>query len=103
MVKKGQKYRVDEDITITCMTSWRAPFTGGHDRILRANEEFIIANSPRKDAGSLYADPVNYKKLHKKFVPWTDRIKFFLYRGYYLCIEIKKIEESCSLISRDSR
>jgi hypothetical protein len=62
-----------------------------------------IANDPPKRATAVYANPINYRKLHKKFVPWTDRIRILLYAGYYLCIEIKKIEESCSLVSNDSK
>ncbi len=103
MVKTGQKYIANEDIKITCMTSWRAPFTGGYDRILPAGEEFIIANDPPKGATAVYANPINYRKFHKQFVPWTDRIRILLYAGYYLCIEIKKIEESCRLVSYDSK
>jgi hypothetical protein len=50
MVKTGQKYIANEDIKVTCMTSWRARYTGGYDRILPAGEEFIISNDPPKGA-----------------------------------------------------
>lgn len=103
MIKTGQRYITNEDIKITCMTSWKTPYTGGYDRILQTGEEFIIANDPPKGATAVYANPINYKKLHKKFVPWTDRMRIFLYAGYYLCIELKKIDKSCSLIFGDSK
>jgi len=47
---------------------------------------------------AVYANPENYKKLHKIFVPLSDRIRFILYRGYYLCIKLKDIEEHCEQI-----
>ena len=98
MIKTGQKYIAKEDIEMTCMTTWAAPFTGGYKRVLPAGEEFIIANDPPIQATAVYANPVNYRKLHKKFVQWTDRIRILFYTGYYLSIEIKKIKESCSLV-----
>lgn len=103
MIKTGQKYIANEDIKITCMTSWSVPYTGGYDRILPAGEEFIIANDPSRDATAVYANPVNYRKLHKKFVPWTVRMRIFLYNGYYLSIDLKIIYKSCSLISDDNK
>ncbi len=83
---------------MTCLTDWRAPFTGGYKRILPAGEEFIIANDPPDQASAVYADPVNYNKRHKLFVPWTDRIRFLLYNGYYLCIDMELIHAHCSLL-----
>lgn len=81
------------------MTSWRVPYTGGYTRVFPAGEAFIIVNNPPAGATAVYATPVNYKKLQRKFIPWTDRIRIFMYTGYCLCIEIKKIEKSCSLSS----
>ena len=98
MIKQGQTYRADADIKITCMTAWRAPYTGGSTQTLPAGEEFVISNDPPAQATAVYADPVNYEKLHKQFVPWTDRIRFLLYNGYYLCIDLQKIKEQCSLV-----
>lgn len=98
MIKQGQTYRANTNIEITCMTSWRAPYTGGHKRSLPAGEEFIITNDPPEQATAVYADPLNYDKLHKQFVPWTDRIRFLLYTGYYLCIELETIRTGCSLV-----
>ncbi len=102
MIKSGQKYRANKDLHITCMTAWRAPYTGGHEKVLPEGEEFIISSDPPEGATAVYADPVNYNKLHSKFVSWTDRIRFFLYAGYYLCIDIKTIEESCELLAEDN-
>jgi hypothetical protein len=98
MVSRGQKYRATVDLPVTCMTSWRAPFTGGYKRVLPAGEEFVIANDPPAKATAVYADPVNYRKLHSKFVPWKDRVRILLYAGYYLCIPLAVIAADCEYV-----
>jgi len=83
------------------MTSWSAPFTGGYERVLPAGEIFRIINDPPEKATAVYADAENYKKLHKTFIPLSDRMRFIFYRGYYLCIKIKDIEEKCESLDSD--
>ncbi|MEO6906547.1 MAG: hypothetical protein ABI210_01530 [Abditibacteriaceae bacterium] len=83
------------------MTSWSAPYTGGYERVLPAGETFRIINDPPEHATAVYADAENYKKLHKDFVPLSDRMSFIMYRGYYLCIQIKDIEEKCERLGDD--
>lgn len=102
MIKKGQRYIADEDLAVTCLTAWSAPYTGGYRRILPAGEEFVIANDPPPQATAVYADPVNYGKLHKQFVSWTDRIRFLLYNGYDLGVKIELVEKSCTLVTEDN-
>lgn len=98
MISKGQRYRVRTDVPVIAMTSWAAPFTGGYDRVLRAGEEFTIANDPPGGASAVYADPADYRRLHREFVPLGDRWRFWVYRGFYLCIKLKDIESRCELI-----
>jgi hypothetical protein len=98
MIKKDQIYAPKEDIKITCMTSWRAPFTGRHERTLPKGEKFKICNDPPETATAVYCDPIRYKKLHKQMVPKLDRLKFWIYSGYYFCIDLKTIMSKCDLI-----
>jgi hypothetical protein len=98
-ISKGQHYRTRRDIPVTAMTSWAAPFTGGYERILRAGEEFTVANDPPATATAVYCDPKDYRKLHREFIPVSDRFRFWIYRGYYLCIKLKDIEESCETVT----
>ncbi len=98
MIKSGQRYQVNQAIPVICMTAWKSPYTGGHDRVLPEGEEFIIDHDPQEAATAVYATAVNYEKLHKVFVPWTDRIRFYSYVGYYLCIDLIQIEKHCSLV-----
>jgi hypothetical protein len=77
------------------MTSWAAPFTGGHSRTLPANETIVVANDPPAHATAVYCDPERYKDLHALMVPMRDRIQFWVYRGYYLCVPIETLRVDC--------
>ena len=101
VIRTGQRYKALQDLNITCMTSWSAPFTGGYERVLPAGETFRISSDPTANATAVYADAENYKELHKVFVPLSDRIRFILYRGYYLCIKLNDVEEHCEQLTRD--
>lgn len=95
MIREKQLYEPREDIEVVCMTSWRAPFTGGYDRILPKGERFRISHDPVEGATAVYCDPIRYRKLHKTMVPWKDRIRFLTYGGYYLCIKLDTIKKKC--------
>jgi len=95
VVSKGQRYKVKKDVPVTAMTSWAAPFTGGYDRVLRAGEVFTISHDPPEGATAVYCDPRDYRRLHRESIPFRDRVQFWRYRGFYLCIRLKDIDESC--------
>ncbi|GHC05795.1 hypothetical protein GCM10007047_23470 [Cerasicoccus arenae] len=98
MITQGQIYETNTDIPIICMTSWRAPFTGGHDRILKKGEKFKVSHDPAEKASAVYCDPLRYKELHKKMVPRGDRMRFWVYAGYYFCIKLEIIRNECKLV-----
>ncbi len=81
------------------MTSWTAPFTGAYDRVLNIGEEFIILSNPPEGATAVYCEPVEYKRVQKELIPWSDRFKFWVYAGFYLCIDLDEIERNCELVS----
>lgn len=96
-VEQGQRYRARVDVPVTCMTSWGAPFTGGYERILPRGETIVIVNDPPPGATAVYADPENYRKLHARMVPVKDRLQFWIYRGYYLCVRLSRLEDDFEL------
>lgn len=81
------------------MTAWSAPYTGGHKALLGVGERFTINNDPPPGATAVYADPVDYRRLHPELVPWRDRIRFLFYRGYYLAVYLDDIAQHCERIS----
>lgn len=98
MIAKGQIYETNADIPIICMTSWRAPFTGGYDRILKKGERFKVSDNPGEKATAVYCEPLRYKGLHKQMVPLRDRMRFWVYAGYYFCIKLETITNYCKLV-----
>lgn len=99
MISKGQRYRVTRDVPVTALTSWAAPFTGGYDRVLRAGEVLTILNDPPEGATAVYCEPDDYQRLHREFIPFSDRMRFWSYRGFYLCIRLTDLAEKCERIA----
>lgn len=99
MIYKGQRYKSKANIPVIAMTSWAAPFTGGYNRVLPAGETFTVANDPPEGATAVYCDPDNYRRLQSMFIPISDRIWFWMYCGFYLCIPLKEIEEHCEKLA----
>ena len=97
-VRRGERYRSVTDLTMTVMTSWSAPYTGGSEAILPAGEIFAVLNDPPAQATAVYCRPDNYRRLHKRYVRWQDRWHPF-YRGYYLAIRLEQIAAHCELLS----
>jgi hypothetical protein len=90
--------RAKVDVPVTCLTSWAAPFTGGYQRILPRGEIVRIANDPPTAATAVYAYPQAYRRLHRQMVPLGDRLQFWVYRGYHLCIELSRVATDFELI-----
>ncbi len=91
-VARGQRYRARSDVTLTCVTSWATPYTGGHERVLPRGEIVTIAIDPPPGATAVYADPENYRALHRQMVPLRDRARFWVYRGYTLAVRFDQLE-----------
>ena len=62
---------------------------------LRAGEVFTVSDDPPEGATAVYADPDDYGRLHREFVPLSDRLSFLTYRGFYLCVKLSDIVEGC--------
>lgn len=100
-VERGQRYRATTDVAVTCLTSWGLPYTGGYERTLPAGETIVISHDPPPGATAVYADPVSYRRLHATMVPLSDRLRFWSYRGYYLCIRLAQLEGAFERVSDD--
>lgn len=67
--------------------------------MLRTGERFRITHDPLEKATAVYCDPLRYKELHKEMVPLSDRMRFWVYAGYYFCIKLDIIRNQCRLVS----
>ncbi|MBK1881949.1 hypothetical protein JIN85_05955 [Luteolibacter pohnpeiensis] len=101
MIHEGQIWEATTEVDVIAMTQWRAPFTGGHFRKLPAGEQFRVSVKPPAGATAACCDPLNYKGLHKYFVPRKDRWQIHIYSGYYLTINFDEIESKCRLVTQE--
>jgi len=97
-VEKGQRYRARVDASVTCLTSWAAPYTGGYERVLPEGETIVIMTDPLPGATAVYADAEHYRALHASMVPLRDRLQFWVYRGYYLSVRLARLESDFELL-----
>jgi len=96
--KKGDLYEALEDQTISYLTAWAAPFTGGGEAVLFKGERIWIDGDPRdeKALGS-YAVPVDYDALEKRMVPEAER-NDPQYGGFYFFFKTAELHEKFALI-----
>jgi hypothetical protein len=100
VISRGQRYRTTTPLRVLALTCWAAPYTGGYERTLAQGEEFDVSADPPGLATAVMCDAVDYRRLHREFIPWRDRLRFWSYRGFYLSIDRRDIEKHCELTRR---
>lgn len=80
-VKQGDRFEVLQDLDVSGLTHWRAPFTGDFRCTLRSGTILIADIDPIADAPGFHCVPQDYRKLQRKLVPWRERWRPF-YAGY---------------------
>jgi hypothetical protein len=96
--KKGWRFRSKEPVPLLALTSWFAPSTGGSERVLPAEEEFVVLSDPPPKATAAACRPVRYDELHEHFVDAADRAHP-RYAGYYLVIDFEAIDRCCTRVA----
>jgi hypothetical protein len=94
VLHKDQKYCCSIPLSVTVMTTWEAPFTGGHTGSLPAGEIFSIEDDPVPGATAVCCHPLHYERLQEQLVPEPDRTHP-KYSGYYLSVPIQLIMDLC--------
>ncbi len=72
--KKGDVYEATENVQVSYLTSWSAPFTGGGTGTLMKGERVIVDQDiflPRPVA--VYAKPTDYATAEERIIPESDR------------------------------
>ena len=60
---EGARFRTVVPIDVGALTSWEAPFTGGDNRTLPADEEFVVLHAPPEGATAVNCRPVRYEEF----------------------------------------
>jgi hypothetical protein len=100
--KKGDVYEATEDMQVSYLTSWSAPFTGGGTGTLKKGERVIMEHDmilPRPVA--VYAKPIDYAAAEERMVPASDRANI-KYAGFYLCLRTVDLARNFSLVHEES-
>src|SRR5690348_908823 len=88
--KKGDRYHVTEGFTGHVLTMWKAPFTGGYEKVIPAGLKFVIALDPPDSASSVVADAEPFSEWEELLVEADDRAHP-KYNGYYLSIPFENV------------
>ena len=100
--KKGDTYEATEELQVSYLTSWSAPFTGGGVGTLKKGERVIVEHDmilPRPVA--VYAKPIDYATAEERMVPESDRANI-KYAGFYLCLKTADLARNFRLVHEES-
>jgi hypothetical protein len=99
--KKGDVYEANENLQVSYLTSWQAPFTGGGTGTLMKGERVIVDHDmflPRPVA--FYAKPIDYATVEERMVPESDRSNT-KYNGLYLCLKTADLSRNFRLVHEE--
>ena len=95
--KAGERYIIREPFEAGVLTHWRAPFTGGSQRVLPRGLEFRVAFDPSEVANAVSAEPTSPQDWEPVLVEETDR-SADKYAGYSLVIQFEDLSAYCDRV-----
>ena len=96
--RKGDVYESLEDVELSYLTSWMAPFTGGGKATFPKGQRLVVPDAPPDPQPiSVYADAVAYEAMEKLIVPLEDRTAE-KYSGFYLSVSTSMLNTRFRLI-----
>jgi len=96
---EGDVYEVKEDMAITYMTSWAAPFTGGGEARLRRGDRLRVTDvAVGEQPISAYLQAVDYDELEQRIVPRAER-EARNYGGFYFSVRTRELNEEFCLVT----
>lgn len=98
--RDGDVYASLEDRTVSYMTAWAAPFSGGGEGVLKAGERVRISGDFGPEPISVYAVPVEYDEIEARMVPEEER-RSRKYGGFYLSLRTMELHEAFERVDPD--
>ena len=96
-IREGQRYQTREDVPVSFLTHWAAPFTGGGKGMLNKGATFTIASEPKWYAIAVQCIPDDPGSVERTLVPQDDRDSES-YRGFTLFIRRDVIRNRCDAL-----
>src|ERR1700722_4445164 len=96
--KKGDQYVVENPFSAYILMTWRAPFTGGSQKVLPAGLRFDVIHDPPELATAVAASPEPYEEWQSVLVD-ADDLNAPKYNGYYLVVSFLSLEQFCRRLS----
>ncbi len=94
----GEIYEAVHDVEVSCMTHWRAPFTGGKKVILPAGTKIKVEGHPLvPEPISVYTSPLDSERLEVIFVNQSDR-ESEQYAGYSISVKTAQLNSDFRLV-----
>jgi hypothetical protein len=94
----GEVYEALEDNSVTVLTDWAAPYTGGCDGVLpKSTKVRVSVVSFNLEPVAVYAFPLNSKEIEALLVSEADRCNE-KYRGYHLSVSTADLNRRYRLI-----
>ena len=88
--KGGEVYEAIQDIQISYLTHFMAPFTGGDKAKLLKGERVIVSKPNQAKPLGYYCYPINYDEIEHRIIPNSDK-NDPAYNGFSLSIDTKSL------------
>lgn len=96
--RRGERFEVIEPFTAGVLTTWKAPFTGGYEKVLPRGLRFVVSQEPPQSANAVAADPEPALQWEQQLVDEEDR-SHPKYGGYYLVVGFDKLQTHCMTVT----
>lgn len=90
--KGGEVFEAVQDVQISYLTHFMAPYTGGDKAKLLKGERVIISKTNQDKPLGYYCYPINADKVEERIIPSSDK-NDPAYNGFSLSIDTKSLNE----------
>ena len=90
--KGGEVFEAIQDVQISYLTHFMAPYTGGEKTKLLRGEKIIVSKPNQNKPLSYYCYPINAAEIENRIIPFSDKADP-AYNGFSLSIDTKSLNK----------
>jgi hypothetical protein len=95
---KGTRFRSQRELRVKGIIAFGAPFSGGFEGILPANEILVLDNDPPSGTKGMWLVPERYQHFEAVFVPNHDR-QHEAYGGYAVAFDYAQVGSDLEVLN----